>query len=503
MASQTSDQLKDDLLTALHDNELRVAMQSGRAGARARRLAHFKRAADTNAVDLNFRNRLGSDPESALNEINADLDPAMCRYLWGSNRTAEEIMANMPEELADYNAFISAKLQHLKHVCETVVPQSPVWAQWRQRQIARCRSELPNTNSKVIHAAAAFELNEGCTVGCWFCGVGAEKFRRAGPYADHRHTWRKLLTTVAEVGGGPNLTAFAYWATEPIDNPDYEQYCMDMVDVLGYYPQTTTAVAMRDPERTRAILHQSAKHGCVMNRFSILTSRIYQRALDFFSPNELLFVEIIPQNKGSATVKSFSGHARRRKEESEDFRRSVAPDPFAPEEKQVVQHETIACVSGFLVNVPMKQIKLITPCAASEAYPLGYITLAAETFSNDEEVAEIMHRMASDCMTVLLDTEKPIAFRRDIRLKPDANGFVLQTAKSHVTVSHPHHGQYFNDLGQLIAEGGLTPAAISAQLAARHRISSDETISVMRKLFESGVIAEGVSPDSTAMVTSE
>ena len=45
-----------------------------------------------------------------------------------------------------------------------------------------------------------------------------------------------------------------YYATEPLDNPDYECFLVDFHAEFGRVPQTTTAAATRDIERTRRLL---------------------------------------------------------------------------------------------------------------------------------------------------------------------------------------------------------------------------------------------------------
>jgi len=30
---------------------------------------------------------------------------------------------------------------------------------------------------------------------------------------------------------------FCYWGTDPMDNPDYEKFCLDFHEVLGIFPK--------------------------------------------------------------------------------------------------------------------------------------------------------------------------------------------------------------------------------------------------------------------------
>ena len=47
---------------------------------------------------------------------------------------------------------------------------------WRRRNIERTSFELGVKSTGIMHAPIAFELSDGCSVGCWFCGVSAQKF---------------------------------------------------------------------------------------------------------------------------------------------------------------------------------------------------------------------------------------------------------------------------------------------------------------------------------------
>ena len=45
---------------------------------------------------------------------------------------------------------------------------------------------------------------------------------------------------------------------------------------------------------------------------------------------------------------------------------------------------TIACVSGFLFNMVERNVRLISPCNASERWPLGYRIYDEGTFTDGE-----------------------------------------------------------------------------------------------------------------------
>src|SRR5262249_34676648 len=89
---------------------------------------------------------------------------------------------------------------------------------WRQRHTRRCASELGASAASITHPIIAFELSEGCTVGCWFCGVGADRFKGHYAYsAAHAQLWRGMVGVVHDLFGPAAHTGFCYWATDPSD----------------------------------------------------------------------------------------------------------------------------------------------------------------------------------------------------------------------------------------------------------------------------------------------
>ncbi|AJA65472.1 hypothetical protein QIH93_06405 [Bradyrhizobium ottawaense] len=85
-----------------------------------------------------------------------------------------------------------------------------------------------------------------------------------------------------------------------------------------------------------------------------------------FSPEELLGVELILQGKEAQTAKAMVGRARERKEKRRGANKDGA---IAFLERN---HTTIACVSGFLVNMRQGRLRLVTPVPGSDRWPLGY-----------------------------------------------------------------------------------------------------------------------------------
>ena len=285
-----------------------------------RDLGHTKRLAELISLDSGFRDRFLEAPEELGRATGLAVDVEALRPLWDPEtaRAWRQLHAEgkpMPEvslSFDRYRSFMLEKLALRDLLRQGGAPAHPAMAAWRDRQMRRCQSELgPNKEAGLVHAPVAFELAKGCSVGCWFCAVGAEKLAEHARYEEVGGLWQEVLLAVQEVVGDAARHGFCYWATEPLDNPDYELFCSDFAHRLGRFPQTTTAIASRDPDRTRRLMSLSRELGCELNRFSILSMGLFRRVLEAFSPEDLVYVELLPLLKEAGLVKAYSGKARK------------------------------------------------------------------------------------------------------------------------------------------------------------------------------------------------
>lgn len=439
-------------------------------GIDQRALAHAKRFVDLWRVDPEFRDQLAGDPVGVVKHHALDLDPYQLRPVWDRNYNG----VHSPL----MQAFIEReqrRIEDRRGIRQRAEPANSTMAIWRRRQIARCASELgPEREVEIVHAPVAFELSEGCSVGCWFCGLGAQRPVRHADYGQLQGLWREILQVVREVVGEGVRWGFCYWATDPLDNPDYLEFADDFSSCLGRFPQTTTAIPLRNPARTRDLLKR-ARARFTYVRFSVLSRSEMRRLMAEFSPEELIDVVLLPLNEGSGMPKSFSGNAR------------THPAPrghlLLPPEKS----STIACVSGFLINLVTRTVRLITPCNADERWPLGYWTLSQATFSNAEDLAAILQQMIHEHMPVELDLERVLRFRRDLRLQGNEEGTHSLTSQW-MTHRYPPLTE-IPILGELINRGESTAAEIALQLE-RRSIPQAMTLYALQVMFREGLLRE-------------
>jgi radical SAM family RiPP maturation amino acid epimerase len=380
-----------------------------------------------------------------------------------------------------WDGFIQDKLKHRDTLCGLADSKgiNPRYDAWRRRQIQRCAGELGSHNSSIVHSLVSYELSRGCTVGCWFCGISADRFGGALPYnVDTERLWRGILQTMVKRFGNAAQSGFCYWATDPCDNPDYAEFIKAHYEETGMLPQTTTAIPLKNIALTKEVLALSQEVPCVTNRFSILTKSIMQRVHAEFSPMELLNVELVMQQKNALTAKSISGRALERVKSNQakgkDEKISELPS----------QPSTIACVSGFLVNMLDKKVRLASPTCSSEQWPDGYRVYEEARFETVEDFADIIDGMVDRYMPEGLSDKDVLEFRPDLAISGTDRGFIAETKSLRRTYDNARFGR---QLGVLIRSGKHTVGELIRELAGNGE-SVLEIHYELQTLFDSGLL---------------
>jgi len=348
---------------------------------------------------------------------------------------------------------------------------------WHRRQVNRCHSQLGNvTNQIIIHATIGFELSKGCSVGCPFCGVAAERLQDVFLYTEeHARLWQDILKVAVERLGTIAGSGACYWATEPSDNPDYLKFVADFGKATGSYPQTTTAAPTRNFAWTRDLLRFRQEHVTTVDRFSILSTSTLRRVHEIFSAEELALTQLILQHPESM-VRVMARSGRNRKDVSNS---SNTP----------VSDHTIACLTGYLINMVEGSVRLISPCPPSNRWPLGYRVYAEGSFSSPAELDDFIGRTFEKCMPEHIEPDTILAFRGDLEYIPLPAGFQLRSAhRMHKMEGSPHLAQ----LGRLIAQGNLASRRVVDELMVEQPNMFAVTSSI-QKLFDQGLLEDGLS----------
>src|SRR5262245_30990677 len=450
-------------------------------------LAHAKRFLERYVADPGFRDKLKEKPEAphlVAEAYGISIDPRQALPLFHSDylrfRFSEE-EARWPVAKAwdDYQREM-AECRTLHQQAGDCPDINPRFNAWRQRQIRRTRGELGATGAVITHPILAFELSAGCTVGCWFCGVSAERFVGNFAYtAQNARLWREILEHCVDLFGSAAQTGFCYWATDPSDNPDYLRFIADHHAITGSLPQTTTAAPLKNLSFTREVLRLSEQHRCVVNRFSILTLKMLDAVHTAFSAQELMGVELVLQNRESLVPKAAVGRARERQPRGELGETSVASLSDA-------DYSTIACVSGFLVNMVNRSIRLLTPTRCSDPWPLGYRVFGERQFATAAEFRGAIDDLIEAHMQLGLASADVLAFRDDLTYDCKPNGFELRTKSSQFAL-----GGFIGAgrLGDMIHRDGMTAGEIQAELT-RNGADIFVVADAMQQLFDRGLLNE-------------
>ncbi|MBZ6074821.1 radical SAM family RiPP maturation amino acid epimerase [Microvirga puerhi] len=456
-----------------------------------RTLAHIKRFMERLVADPGFRQALADNPDdskSVAERYGIGIDPNEMLPLYHRRylryRFTEE-EARWPLAMA-WDGYMQDMFRHRDLLREegSMEDIHPRFHAWRERQIRRSMSELGGSGPSITHPIVAFELSEGCTVGCWFCGLSAERFRGYFPYTEENSgLWREMLETVHGMFGTAARTGFCYWATDPCDNPDYDRFIADYYHITGALPQTTTAAPLKDPDLTRRILALFDKYRTVTNRFSVLTVKHLDKIHAAFTPEELMGVELVMQNRESLTAKADAGRARERQAK---LRAAGKPDKISELSRD---HTTIACVSGFLVNMMKKTVQLVTPVPGSERWPLGYRVFGERQFSTGAEFQQCLEGLIDEHMVESLSGDWPARFRSDLRFEAMAGGFKLHSRSTEHTIQNTICGEA---AGSLLARGDLKVADVIERLV-ESGVSVLVVADLLEKLFQSGLIEDSDS----------
>ncbi len=449
-----------------------------RTSAELTTIANIKRFLECMSGYPEFRQTLEKHPGKALaicREYNLNIDPDTVKPMWENGFKAsisDRKMANY-EHISLWTSWLK-DLIHFRDLMRShgETPCNPRFHAWRMRQMARCDSEVGDTKSVIVHSLLALELSRGCTVGCWFCGLKSRSF--GGYYEatpENLCLWKNVLSAFNETLGTGAQTGFCYWGTEPTDNPDYLELIGAYKNVMGVLPQTTTARPTKDIDWTRKLIRLYDRERSVPARFSVLSRKILARIHKEFTADELLCVDLIQQHNDSVTIKAKAGR----------FMEQDQTDASAGDENQETTG-TIACVSGFLVNMKKQQIELVSPCRATERWPTGYRVHKQDSFTTGKDIVSFIHQASLELMPTHLSDDTVIRFRKDLTVDFLDNGFLLTNSCNKVRFC----GDFHKKLGQMIVRGSCTTGDIVSSMFQEADFLS--VTRALQTLYEKGLL---------------
>lgn len=443
-------------------------------------IARIKRCIETLTGTVAFREALRKHPDQAqriAEEYGQKVDMDHLEPLWKrqdrptlleDDMDGRELALLWRDWIADHLRFRDLLRDYGSRT------DNAAFAAWRNRQIARCSSELGASKDALVHAAVSYELSTGCSVGCWFCGLNSASFAGFFPRTPENATlWRETLAVMRDFLGPAVQTGFCYWATEPTDNPDYLDLVDDYAQVLGVLPQTTMSRPLKDIAWTKRLLAMHKAQRGAPSRFSVLSRTELVRIHQAFSPEELLGIELVQQHRDAMVCKAKAGRL---------VQEDNIPQPAVSAEAMPAGHQTIACVSGFLLNMRERSIALVSPRTATADLPAGYLIHAQGSFDSAADVIPWLAAAVREHMPTHLRPETELRFRPDLRMETTPEGFTLATDFASVRVNGP--GQ--TALGQHIASGTMTYAQIFSALIGQTDFLT--LTGTLQSLFDQGLL---------------
>ena len=378
--------------------------------------ARFKLAADFFSVDPDFRQRALEDPEGALNSLGLGLDdPALAlrgiTAVTGGRAASDAANPYVAEHLRRYRAVSDFVAR--SHRREAFFRDAFFRFADTTRNRCRTESRLIRGHDNIRYFPLCFELSLGCSVQCPFCGLDAPRWQRDFRYSpENAALWQAVLQSSVELLGPIAGAAPCYLATEPLDNPDYERFLGDFFQVTGQLPQTTTAIAERDVERTRSLMRLYGKERLRKQaalRFSIRTRAQFYRIVESFSPEELADVEILPNNPESLSLYAASGRAR-----------------SGRSGKQSGPAYSICCIAGVRVNMAERRMDFLEPELPDSDFPLGVRVRETLHFEDAADYRSKLEHLMNAWAVGLLPRDRMLKLNRNCEAVPteDAIAFL-------------------------------------------------------------------------------
>lgn len=377
--------------------------------------ADFKRLTEICIADPERRNVFLRDPAGCMKKWGLEADPQLA---------AEGIEAFLGDrtEARDTNPYILALREIIAQVHKNYEREmgtehiaNELFRAWYERRTAGYgfQSRASRHNAGLFYIPVSFELSDGCSVGCPFCCLAAKPLKKNFLYTQESGTlWRQVLRITEEEIGPIVRMSVCYFATEPFDNPGYEQFLQDFYRIFGRYPQTTTALLERDTERSRNFLRLLGDEALAdaALRSSVLSLAQLEKIHREFSSEELEYVELLPNNPES--VYSYS-HAGRSLVLSKTLKTKTFTDRFSS-----------ICICGFVVNLPKQTVMLVAPHVPDEKHPLGMRVYDRREFNSPEEYRQLLREMMNARMPVLMPEDRPMQI--EAPLSWERKGYVLK-----------------------------------------------------------------------------
>ena len=452
--------------------------------------------------------KFSDEQRQMLKDIGVNFEPEAMAPMWkwpdllesipSLVATEETVPDDLQAKLAPYPEFLlwfrwrhrydrSAMIQRLVASCRAT--DNPAYTAWRGRRVAATRHELGTFGWSLDHPCHAVEMAVGCSVGCGFCAFDAGKLETVFDVSqpENRRLVLGVATGMLNVLGWPAASGMLYWSTEPHDNPHYVELLKLWKSVTGVKLCTATARAGEEWIGDLIDFYSAGKPAS-WPRVSVLSRKIMRRLHETFTPLQMRDTTLLMQQKDAEVFRGKVPGGRdrmlRQLVEADDLRNmdfENLPEGFEPPQG------SIACISGFLVNMVQRTIKLISPCYTTMEYRYGYRVFDETTFDGPEDFEVALRRIVSRSMVERSYPEMPIQWRDDMKVVPQPDGFTLL---SPTTRRDFRKGELHLRTLELVGRGDLTYSQVFEALADNPKIGPMMAISMLDSLFKKGYLCE-------------
>ncbi len=454
----------------------------------------FKEEVDTDTIspeNLNRLRQIGVSFELSEVAVIWEAPEVWATYInkvFSSSSTVLDFPKAITEAMKSYpllelwGSFFGPRCARMNNRSKDIVsfPKDSPLRVWRDRQIDAARSELGYYGYQISYPLLAFELSDGCSIGCWFCAFSTRKLRKVFDYEKNGELFRQVIEVCVDLFGREQANAaLLYYGTEPHDNPHYVDFMQDFADITGKPPCTATAVST-DRKWIHQLIDFYRKGPYGWPRLSVLSKPVMHEIHDLYSPDELRDVELLMQMPEALREKVTGGRILQKRSGLRDRK----PGHYLDE---IVPQGSISCVSGFLVNMVNRTIRLISPCYASDKWPLGYRIFDRAEFTGAESFRIAIEELISRNMTARPRPGMVMSFRDDLVYRATEEGFVLTSPNQ---VHHFNGGQLFKELGSALVAGEHSYDQLSDRLFDIPGINPIEGLLALGKIFENGFLNE-------------
>ena len=410
-------------------------------------IPHLKRFGECYQADPEFRESYNRDPAALLRKHGLNLEPTHLSDL------LQRLDARSPAFIQSLHEGPGLKILR-KLQTERIADER--FEAWRRRQVKRIQAFFhTEVFRSLLHLPMAFELSKGCSGSCFFCCFDPPPLSAVFPHNEvNRRLWREILS-ISNRLVGPLFGAGApcYYATEPLDNPDYERLAQDFREITGFWPPLTTVKCLEDPKRIRKYIRAVSADSDhpVLLRFSVISLRMLREVHAEYSPEELADVELVLNNPESMWKYSPAGRARRIAQSSGQRGDRMAEKFYMP--------GPTACATGFVVNLVDRSIRLVASCTPDEQNRQGYILFDSMDFETSADYERALEELIVRHMPAFPLDDWILAFSPGFKLNATEEACLFSTD---FMTRRLAGDSSFVKMCELIGEGRYTWTELSA-----------------------------------------